>query len=381
MRVALIHYWLVGMRGGEKVLESLCRIFPRADIFTHVLDRNAISESILRHRIRTSFINRLPKAVTWYQKYLPLMPLALEQLDLRGYDLVISSESGPAKGVLTGKGCVHICYCHSPMRYLWDFYHDYLESAGPLSGPAFRLFAHRLRLWDYASSARVDYFIANSRNVAERIRKHYRRGAGIIHPPVEYARFRPEGGAFSMAEQSAPYVLLGQLVHYKRPDIAVRAFNDSGRGLLVIGEGEQRRKLEKLARGNIVFMGRQSDAAVARLLAESRGLIFPGEEDFGIVPLEAMAAGRPVLAYAGGGALETIRNGVTGLFFEEQTPQSLNAAIDRLEAEPRAFSPERISNWAAGFDVSVFERKLADYIGKLLESHGRRYAAHNADCK
>ena len=367
MRTALIHYWLVGMRGGEKVLESLCRLFPQADIYTHVLDRDKISERILRHNIKTTFIARLPKAVKWYQKYLPLMPLALEQLDLRAYDLVISSESGPAKGVLTSKNCLHVCYCHSPMRYLWDLYQDYLESFGPVTRSAFRFSAHRLRLWDYASAARVDRFIANSHNVAERIRKHYRREAEIIHPPVDHARFCPADGVFKPAAQDAPYVFLGQLARYKRADLAVRAFNASGRKLLVIGDGEDRKNLEALAQGNITFLRRQDDADVARLLQGARGLVFPGEEDFGIVPLEAMAAGRPVVAYGRGGALETVKEGLAGRFFAEQTPESLNAALDRLEANYSDSDPEAISRWAAGFDVSVFERRLAECIEGMLE--------------
>jgi glycosyltransferase involved in cell wall biosynthesis len=371
MRVALIHYWLVGMRGGEKVLESLCRIFPQADIYTHVLDREAVSAEILCHAIRTTFIGRLPLASRWYKKYLPLMPLALEQLDLRGYDLVVSNESGPAKGVVTSQHCLHICYCHSPMRYLWDFYQDYLESSGALTALAFRFFAHRLRLWDCASAARVDHFIANSHNVADRIRKCYRREAEVIHPPVDHARFCPDAGSLLPAAPDAPYVLLGQLVDYKRADLAVRAFNESGRRLDVIGDGSQRSKLKAEARGNIAFHGRLNDEETARLLGKARGLIFPGEEDFGIVPLEAMSAGRPVVAYGRGGALETVKDGVTGLFFAKQTPQSLNAAVERLEENYAAFSPEAISRHAAAFDIATFEHKIREYIDGLLKKAGR----------
>jgi glycosyltransferase involved in cell wall biosynthesis len=370
--VALVHYWLVGMRGGERVLESLCRIFPEADIYTHVLDRSAVSGGIARRRIGTTFIGRLPGARRWYQRYLPLMPLALEQLDLRGYDLVVSSESGPAKGVITGRDCVHVCYCHSPMRYLWDFYQDYLESAGPVTRPLFRFFAHRLRLWDYASAARVDWFIANSRNVAERIRKCWRRGSVVIHPPVEHARFRP--ASFVAARPEAPYVFLGQLVAYKRADVAVRAFNASGRRLLIIGEGAERPRLEALARRNISFLGRRSDEETACLLREARALVFPGEEDFGIVPLEAMSAGRPVVAYGRGGALETVKEGVTGLFFDEPTPESLNAAIQRLEENYAAFDPQTVADHAAAFDVAVFERRMRERIGGFLETRARAAA-------
>ena len=368
MRVALIHYWLVGMRGGERVLESLCRLFPQADIYTHVLDRSALSERILRHTIRTTFINRLPRARTWYKQYLPLMPLALEQLDLRGYDLVVSSESGPAKGVLTGPACLHICYCHSPMRYLWDFYQQYLENAGLITGLALRIFAPRLRLWDYATAARVDHFIANSRNVAERIHKYYCREAEVIPPPVDYQRFRPVEGRFLPTDRDTPYVLLGQLVAYKRADLAVRAFNESGRRLLIVGDGEERKRLKALAQRNITFLGRQGDEETVRLLAGARGLIFPGEEDFGIVPLEAQACGRPVVAYGRGGALETVREGVTGVFFDEQTTNSLNAAVDRLEETYGMYDPQTISDWAAQFDTAIFERKLKSCIEGWLNA-------------
>ena len=366
MKVAIVHYWLLGMRGGEKVLESLCRIFPQADIFTHVLDAGNISPAIARHTIRTTMIARLPFAKTWYKRYLPLMPFALEQLDLRGYDLVISSESGPAKGVLTDSGCVHVCYCHSPMRYLWDLYQDYLQNAGFLTSMALRLFATKLRIWDYASAARVDHFIANSFNVARRIEKHYRRTAEVVHPPVDIARFRPIDGKYKSASPDAPYVMLGELVRYKRTDLAVQAFNVSGRQLVVIGDGEDAHRLRAMAKPNIHFASRQDDASVVRLLGESRGLIFPGEEDFGIVPLEAMACGRPVVAYGRGGALETVQDGVTGVFFQEQTPEALNEAVERLENNYNHFDTQTIADRAASFDVREFERKLTVYFAKVM---------------
>jgi glycosyltransferase involved in cell wall biosynthesis len=366
MRVALIHYWLVGMTGGEKVLESLCRLFPQADIYTHVLDQQAVSARILQHKIRTSFIARLPRSIIWYKKYLPLMPFALEQLDLRGYDLVISSESGPAKGVLTGPSCVHLCYCHSPMRYLWDFYQDYLEGSSLPMRLVFRFFAGRLRLWDYASAARVDHFIANSRHVAARVRKHYRRESAVIHPPVQHSRFLPPNGNFARTDENSPYVFLGRLTAYKRADLAVKAFTASGRRLIVIGAGEEKARLEAIAGRNIRFIPHPSDEEVERCLEQARALIFPGLEDFGIVPLEAMSAGRPVVAFAGGGALESVKDGVTGLFFDRQEPEALNEAVDRLEARYADFSPETISKWAEGFDVAVFERKLAEHINALM---------------
>lgn len=371
MKVAIVHYWLVGMRGGEKVLESLCRLFPDADIYTHVYEPEAVSQIIRRHAVRTTFISRLPLAGKLYRHYLPLMPMALEQLDLRAYDLVISSESGPAKGVLTRADCPHICYCHSPMRYLWDFYQDYLEQSGRIRRAAFSLFSQRLRLWDYASAARVDHFIANSANVAARIRKYYRRRAEVIHPPVNTQAFAPAGGLFKKPGPDAPYLLFGQLVSYKRADLAVNAFNDSGRPLLVVGEGECKKELQASARSNISFLPRQEEARVAELLSGARALIFPGEEDFGIVPVEAMAAGRPVLAFGRGGALETVREGLSGLFFHEQTPQSLNQALERFENMESEFDPAAIAAHAGGFARPLFESRMREAVERFLDAYDK----------
>ena len=371
MRVAIIHYWLVSMRGGEKVLESLCRLFPDADIFTHVLDRGRLSHEILKHNIRTTFISKLPFATRFYQKYLPLMPLALEQLDLRNYDLVISTESGPAKGVLTSAGTAHICYCHSPMRYLWDFYQDYLEQSGFFTRQFFRLFAHRLRIWDLASAYRVDHFIANSNNVAKRIKRHYQRESTVIHPPVDFDAFTPPGSNFKVPEPDASYLFIGQLVKYKAADLAVRAFTASGRKLLIIGEGDQRKYLEKEAGPNISFAGRLDGDGLRKELWSAKALIFPGEEDFGIVPLEAMAAGKPVIAYARGGALETVKENLSGVFFQEQTINSLNSAIDDFETRSSEFIAEKIHASVAGFSREKFEERLRNYIDDVIQTGGK----------
>lgn len=240
LRVAVIHYWLTGMRGGEKVVEALCRIFPQADIYTHVVRPEALSETITSHPIHTTFIQKLPGSVRHYQKYLPLMPLALEQLDLRGYDLVISSESGPAKGVITRADTPHICYCHSPMRYLWDFYQDYLESAGAVTRLLMRPLFHRLRLWDYASAQRVDHVIANSRTVARRVKRWWGKEAAVIHPPVDISRFSSPHMAGLQNVPGTPepgsyYLCLSELVSYKRVDLAVEACTVPGGGLSLRG--------------------------------------------------------------------------------------------------------------------------------------------------
>ena len=366
MRVAIVHYWLVGMRGGEKVVEALCEMYPDADIYTHVYDPAAISPTINRHRVYTTFISRLPWALRWYQRYLPLMPLALEQLDLRGYDLVISSESGPAKGVLVSPGTLHICYCHTPMRYLWDMYHDYLADAGVVTRWAMRPIMHYLRIWDQLSAFRVDHFVANSRYVARRIAKHYRREADVVHPPVSVEDFHISDTIGDY------YLMVGQLVAYKRTDIAVQAFNKMGRKLVIIGEGEQRDNLARMAGSNVSLMGRQPFAVIREHYANCRALIFPGVEDFGIVPLEAMASGRPVIAYREGGALETVVEGSSGLFFSTQSAAALIDAVERYEARAGEFSPALIRAHAQGFQVSRFQREMQSLIDRLMGEQNAR---------
>lgn len=252
MKVAIIHYWLVGMRGGERVLESLCEIYPDAVIISHVVDRSQLSDVLLRHEIRETFIAKLPFARRAYQRYLPLMPLALEQLDLTEFDLIISSESGPAKGVISRPDAVHVCYCHSPMRYIWDQFHIYRKQAGMIIRVVMPLVAHFLRIWDVTSAARVDQFVANSRFVAQRINSFYRRDSLVIPPPVAVHEFKPA----PPEEIGDHYLLAGELVSYKRADLAVKAFTNSGLPLRVIGDGDQRKKLQSIAGPNITFLGK-----------------------------------------------------------------------------------------------------------------------------
>ncbi|WP_188150097.1 glycosyltransferase family 4 protein [Teredinibacter waterburyi] len=366
-RVALVHYWLVGMRGGEKVLEALCELYPDADIYTHVYDPKKLSERLLKHRIFTTFIAKLPNAKNWYQKYLPLMPLALEQLDLSAYDLIISSESGPAKGVITRPDAVHICYCHTPMRYLWDMYPSYLRSSGRVTRWLMRPFAHYLRFWDFASAARVDYFIANSSYVAARIKKCYRRSAEVIFPPVAVEDF-------SATEETGDYYLMvGQLVNYKRAEIAVEAFNRLGKRLVVIGEGEQLTQLQNLAASNVEILGWQPFSEIRHHYRHCKALIFPGIEDFGIVPLEAMASGTPVIAFGQGGALDTVIDGVTGKLFHEQTAESLCQAIDAFEQDTNVFKKETLIDWANKFSRENFKSAIKTFIdSSILESTPKR---------
>lgn len=362
MRVAIVHYWLLNMRGGERVLEALCELYPEADIFTHVYAPERMSDTIRCHRVRTTFVARLPWARRLYQSYLPLMPLALEQLDLRAYELVISSESGPAKGVLTRPDVLHVCYCHTPMRYVWNMYQEYSEG---LSGPkqwAMAMLLHRLRQWDVSSAARVDHFVANSLNVANQIRKYYRRDAMVIPPPVDLARF----GHVSPAPAEDFYLCIGQLIPYKQVGIAVRAFNELGKRLVVIGEGKERDALGRIAGPNISFLDRVDDAVLQDHYARCRALVFTAEEDFGIVPLEAMAAGRPVIAYGRGGALETVVPGRTGLLFPQQTPESLAQAVLRFEQIEGAFDPANIAAHAATFSKDRFKSEFSAFLGELM---------------
>lgn len=366
MRVALVHYWLVGMRGGEKVLEALCGIFPDADIFTLVLDRDAISPTIARHRIETSFLQRIGGR-RHYRKMLPLMPWALEGFDLTPYDLVVSSEAGPAKGIIPRPDAVHVCYCHSPMRYIWDLAPEYGREAGWLARTALRLSAPRLRQWDVTTAARVDHFVANSRFVAQRIGKYYRREATVIHPPVDVSRFdvaREVGDA---------YLCAGQVVPYKRVELAVEAFTRMRRPLVVIGDGVSER-LRAAAGPTVRFLGAVDDATLADALARCRALVFPGVEDFGIVPLEAMASGRPVLAYGRGGATETVVPGVTGLLFEEQTVEGLIGAVERFEATSARFDPATIRAHAERFSPQRFAAALRDFILARMSSEIARAA-------
>lgn len=361
MRVAIVHYWLTSMRGGEKVVEALCEMYPQADVFTNVYVPDRISETIRSRRVRTTFVNRLPFAPR-VRAYLALMPLALEQLDLRGYDLVISTESGPAKGIVPPLDATHICYCLSPMRYAWDLYHDYLASAGPVSRWLMRPAMHYLRLWDTATAARVDHFATISRHTRQRIAKYYRRDSEIIYPPVDTARFRPgtEDGDF--------YLVVGATEAYKRVDLAIDACNRLGRRLVVIGEGPEDRRLRRLAGKTVTLLGAQPDDVLQKHYAACRALLFPGEEDFGIVPVECMASGRPVIAYARGGALDTVRDGETGVLFDRQTVDSMSDAILRFETAPLRLSAHGIAEHARSFSRETFKERFGSMVERVLRA-------------
>ena len=354
MKVALVHYWLVTMRGGEKVLETLCKMFPEADIYTNVYNPDAVSDIIRSHKVYTTKINKFPMARKLYQKYMPFMPKALMELDLTGYDLIISSESGPAKGVCPAPDAFHICYCHTPMRYLWDMYHEYFKKSNPLVKFFMKKMIPGLRLWDISSSNLVDYFVANSHYVASRINRYYKRNAEVVYPPCAIEKYidnprNPEDF----------YLFFGQLVGYKRADLAIEACIKSGRKIVVIGDGKSKKAAEYTKSGLVTFTGRVSDQAIADYLSKAKALLFPGIEDFGIIPVEANAAGCPVLAYKKGGALDSIKENVTGMFFDEQTTDSLIKCMDSFEKRLSDFNDRKaFTEHVQQFSENEFIKKI-----------------------
>lgn len=364
MRVALVHDWIVNIGGAEKVLKVINEIFPKADIFTLLYSKDTIKKLGLSNRIYASFINKLPKATNKYSYYLPLMPIAIEQFDMSNYDLIISSSHCVAKGVLTKSYQLHICYCHTPMRYLWDLYFPYLRDHNVergLKGVLVRLIFHYLRMWDVVSSNRVDYFIANSKNVADRIKKIYRREAIVIYPPVDLEKF------YVSEKKEEYFLVLSRLVPYKKVDLVVEVFNDLKLPLVIIGDGEEREKIKKIARENIRILGWQEDKVVREYLSKAQALIFPSEEDFGIVPVEAQASGTPVIAFNRGGAKETVIDGKTGVLFDEQSVPSLKKAILRFLREKDNFKKEEILLNAKKFSKERFIEEFKSFIDEVTK--------------
>jgi len=348
MRTAIVHYWLLGMRGGEKVVEALCRMLPDADIFTLFYDPAQVSETIRSRQVTASYLNPLRR---FHRSLLPFMPSALESFDLRGYDLVLSSESGPAKGVLAPSTARHVCYCHTPMRYLWELYPAYLNewTSSAWKRALMRPVARNLRLWDYASAARVDDFVANSENVRRRIWKTYRRESSVVHPPVDVEAFfhRPPEDYF---------LAVSELVPYKRLDYAVRAFSKNGRRLRIAGDGPEYRRLKQSA-GNVEFCGRVSDADLRELYARCRAFLLPGEEDFGISTVEALASGKPVIALGRGGALETVPEG-GGVLYDDPSEAGLDRALAHFETVEAHFRAPDLQAWAGQFSEERFQEKM-----------------------
>lgn len=373
LEVALVHDWLPVYAGAERVLEQMIEVFPTSDIHSLIDFVPEDQRDFLQGKsVNTSFIQRLPFAKSKYRYYLPLAPLAIEQFDLTDYDLVVSSSYAVAKGVLTTADQLHISYVHSPIRYAWDLQFEYLRNKkvrGGLRGALARIVLHYMRLFDASSTQRVDVLVANSRNVARRIWKTYRRRARVIYPPVDTE-------AFPLCEDKEDYyVTMSRLVTYKRVDLVVEAFSEMPeKELLVIGEGPEYDSIEEKAGPNVTMLGYQPHEAVQHYMQRARGFIFAAEEDFGIVPVEAQACGTPVIAYGKGGALETVVPGETGLFFQEQHKDSLKEAVRRFEANRHTMDPEQIRRNAERFSVARFK----DEFRHLVEQSYREFSARRS---
>ncbi len=357
MKVAIVHDWLVNYGGAESVVESILKIYPDADIFTLVYDKRKIGKRFQNNIVVTSSLQKLPFATKLYTKLLKFMPKAFESFDFSNYDLVICSSSSCAKGVITPPDVPHIAYVHTPMRYAWDLFFDYRKRSGRLTRFFMDKWMHEIREWDYISSQRIDTLIANSKYIARRIEKFWKRDSEVIYPPVHLEKFTP------VKNPSLDYyVAFSRLVPYKRIDIALDACKALGKNLVVIGSGSEEKSLKKRAAGakNITFTGRISDEKLCAYLQNCKALIFCAEEDFGIVPLEAQACGRPVIAYGKGGACETVKDGKTGVFFSEQTASSAQEALERFEALDKkgTFKSEKIAQHAAAFSEERFIREF-----------------------
>ncbi|GAB5602425.1 glycosyltransferase family 4 protein [Thermus sp. FJN-A] len=360
MLVAFVHDWLTAYAGAEKVLEAALELYPTAPIYTLVYQQESCKGSrIAEHPVHTSFIERLPKGREKYRAYLPLMPLAIEQFDLSGYDVVISSSHAVAKGVLTRADQLHISYVHTPIRYAWDLQFQYLKEAGierGLKSAIARAILHYIRLWDVASSNRVDVFVANSHYVAQRIWKMYRREAQVIYPPVDVDRFTPKG------QREDFYLTVSRFVPYKKIDLIVEAFTRLGLPLVVIGDGPDFNKVKRIAGPNVQLLGYQPDTVVKDYMERCKAFVFAADEDFGITPVEAQAAGAPVIAYGRGGVTETVLHGETGLFFQEQTVESLLATVRAFESGEYQFDPERLRQNAERFSKKRFQHEFAELV-------------------
>jgi len=370
MRVAIVHHWYVSTGGGERVAEALASLYPQADLFALVADPAHVPHSLAHRKLTTSFIDRLPFSRRFYRHLLPLYPLAVEQLDLTGYDLVLTSDSGPMKGVIVSPSAVHICYCHSPMRYLWDQYHSYRSQMGAMARAAFTTAAHYVRNWDQAAAQRVTRFAANSRYVAARIRQYYGRESTVIYPPVDTDSGRLNG------PHSEAYLTVSRLTPYKRVDLLIEACNRLGRRLRIVGKGPEESRLRSMAGDSIEFLGKVGHETLWNEYARCCAFLYAAEEDFGMALVEAQACGRPVIALGRGGALESVvsldnaghRASCTGLFYFEQTAASAAAAIQRFELNEHRFQPAVICEHAARFSTQAFLRGFQSLADETLQA-------------
>lgn len=368
MRVALVHDYLVQYGGAERVLEALCEIFPQSPIYTLVYDAKLFRTRLGGKKIYTSFLQSFPFSKSHHRAFPILMPMAIESFDFSGYDLVISDSNSYAKGVITGAKTLHICYCHTPMRYAWDDYYNYADrfTFSALVKKLVPLAMNYIRLWDKISADRVEKFIANSDFVKARIKKYYRRDAEVIYPPVDMTKFSAcggsaEGGKVNDNIKNKNYFLIvGRLIPYKRFDLAVEAFNILGLPLKIIGDGPEAKRLKNMARPNIEFLGWLPDEKVRNYYSIARAFLFPQEEDFGIVALESMASGTPVIAYRGGGAMEIVKEGLNGIFFDSQTVPSVIAAVKRFQTF--SFDNNAIRASVSGFGKEIFKKRIKGFV-------------------
>lgn len=376
-KIAIVHDWLVNYGGAERVVEELMKMYPEAELFTLVYDKKKMGHLFPESKVHTSFIQKWPLATKLYKKYLAFMPKAFESFDFSDYRLVICSSSSCAKGVITAPLTPHIAYIHTPMRYAWDQYFDYKKRSGRLTRFFMEKWMPKIRLWDYVSSQRIDTIIANSHYISRRIKKYWNRDAQVIYPPVDTTRLSPNG-----KEPEDFYVVFSRFVPYKRIDLAIRACGNMKRKLVVIGSGSQEAVLKKIAASykdtDITFTGRIGDDEVKSYLQRCRALIFCAEEDFGIIPVEAQACGRPVIAFGKGGALETVINGKTGVFFSHQTPDSVERALVRFESFEKtgAFDVSFIAQHAATFSTKRFVEQLSDCIDSTLIRMDKETSSH-----
>ena len=358
MKLAIVHDWLTNMGGAEQVIINFKEIYPDAPIYTTFYNPDKLDDKLKNIDVRTSFLQG-NKMVTNHKKYFPLMPLAFEKFNLRDYDVILSSSTCCAKGVRKRKDALHICYINTPMRYAYEFKHEYTDGMNPIKKILVNILLFFMRIWDKNNNKRIDYFISNSSEIQRRVKNTYNRDSVVINPPVRCK-------LFNISETDGDYYfIVSRLVPYKRFDLAVQACKELGKKLVVIGDGTEREKLEQIANGdnNIVFLGRQPDEVVKKYMSECKALLFPGLEDFGIAPVEAQACGRPVIAYGKGGVLDTVIDGDTGIFFKEQTVESLKEAI--LKFEQMQFDKYKIREHALEFDEEVFQKKIKDFIEKV----------------
>lgn len=364
MNIAIIHDWLTNMAGAEKVLLQILEIYPEADVYTSVYERAACPE-FAKYKVNTTYLQRYSLFRRYREALIPYAPLAFEMLDLSSYDLVISSTTFAAKGVITKPDALHVCYCHTPTRYLWEPEIDNRAKSGFMSGLRQKT-AHKLRLWDKVAAERPDYYLANSETVRERIKKYYKRESQVVYPPVEIDKFSYNKG-ISIQDY---FLFVSRLIPYKKADLVIEAFNKLSLPLKIIGDGPEAARLRKIAGPNIDFLGRVDDEQLAKYYSQAKAFIFAAEEDFGIVPVEAMACGRPVITLSRGGAAETVLNGKTGLYFQEQSVESLVSAVRKFKAEE--YDPEVIRARAKEFSAENFKKCFSNAVDNIIKDFNKK---------